>query len=767
MKQQINIKILLLLFVLICALQSKEKLFSFVSSPDWHIGEAYIKSAEVIEKANRIQDSVLMDMKKYSPQFIMIAGDLIDGDFKGHWYHVSNTYNSKVINQIHKDADICYGGLKKKFSEHGITTIIAAVGDHEVGDNDWGVNSVKSHAVKDYRAAFQKHFLQTPQGTWLYPDNIGSVAPRPTGTLYEGTSYAVKFQNLLVISIDQYRQDSPTKKLNNRTGTIIPDVEGKHLEWFENILKAARSDPSIKFMIVQGHAPIIGPVRKKSSSGMLFEKKEQSSLWQLMKAYNVDLYFAGEVHTHTASKEANSNLVQLVHGAMAGNENSYNYIVTDVFDNKLELTLRIEKFDQSKPYFVNAGTLTIDKSGAQPSITATGELSLVDPKGLIIHYDFESAQIAINYGYFGQKFYNGTPVGVTQTTGVLGKAYSFNGNAKTTTFGEHPIGEAEPRTISTWVKLNTINEGTISGSGKTLKNINGVYDFRANNGKLRLYINAGNNKRFAEANQNTIKINDNVWHHVGLVLPGKSKNKLSQVLFYIDGKEYSASTSNPNAAIYTHAGMAPYVIGKAFKSNGPGFVGHIDDYGLWSSALNPAMMSALYHVVSETSLKYNVHDMDQLFALYRNRSNCVVTIDQRDWQFKQGLTGSPGRLISYGNNGYHLILDNSGNGLATVTSSTTIDQFNKCHISQVSTNSKHNSIVIKFSLNQVTHITCDLFNLQGRKLMPLIQNRLKSGVYTFNINAIQTNGTLIPNGMYIVILKGDAINLSFPLPISW
>ncbi len=76
--------------------------------------------------------------------------------------------------------------------------------------------------------------------------------------------------------------------------TCTVDGDGKHLEWFENILRKGRDDPSIRHIIVQAHLPIIQTVQRVKCSGQFFDYGEQSIFWNLMNEYKVDLYLAGE-----------------------------------------------------------------------------------------------------------------------------------------------------------------------------------------------------------------------------------------------------------------------------------------------------------------------------------------------------------------------------------------------------------------------------------------------------------------------------------------
>ena len=70
------------------------------------------------------------------------------------------------------------------------------------------------------------------------------------------------------------------------------DLRGQHLTWFENVLKTAQNDESIKHIFVESHAPILQPVRKVRCSGQFLDNAEKSKFWKLMEKYGVDLYFA-------------------------------------------------------------------------------------------------------------------------------------------------------------------------------------------------------------------------------------------------------------------------------------------------------------------------------------------------------------------------------------------------------------------------------------------------------------------------------------------
>ena len=79
------------------------------------------------------------------------------------------------------------------FKEGGYSTLLMAVGDHEMGDNPWPAGSAVARCQPQFREAFAKEFNVNPDGgRFLYEKKIGKAASRPLGTPYENTSYAYR-----------------------------------------------------------------------------------------------------------------------------------------------------------------------------------------------------------------------------------------------------------------------------------------------------------------------------------------------------------------------------------------------------------------------------------------------------------------------------------------------------------------------------------------------------------------------------------------------
>ncbi len=187
-----------------------------------------------------------------------------------------------------------------------------------------------------------------------------------------------------IITVDTLNQPDPNRNAGKH-GSVQSEVVDAHLEWLEEELLMAERDPKITNVIVQGHAPVLQPVRKRSSSGMLLDKGQNSPFWQVMKKHGVDLYLAGEVHDVTASRDETT--VQISHGGIIGYQRYASFLVGTVYSDSIELNVKansmapmwqkkgplwqltrnrpareVEIFDD----YVQRGRLTIEKSGESP-----------------------------------------------------------------------------------------------------------------------------------------------------------------------------------------------------------------------------------------------------------------------------------------------------------------------------------------------------------------------------------------------------------------
>jgi hypothetical protein len=167
---------------------------------------------------------------------------------------------------------------------------------------------------------------------------------------------------------------------------IAPDharirVDRQELRWLAGVLRQAQRD-GVRWTIVQGHVPILEPVRSRGSSELHYPGGARSRLWRLFERYGVDIYLCGEVHDTTATTQ--DGIVQLAHGG-AFQFGLTTYALLDIHDDRIDVTLRdyavrvrdardhsrlwetvrsgLEKWVRVDPDPVTIGTLTLNWSG--------------------------------------------------------------------------------------------------------------------------------------------------------------------------------------------------------------------------------------------------------------------------------------------------------------------------------------------------------------------------------------------------------------------
>lgn len=316
---------------------------------------------------------ILKSVKAENPDFLVVAGDLVMGE-----WHVNK--DRKGIEGIRHFADRYYPAWKNRLEAHGLKWY-AGIGDHELGDNSWHYKGALE-MVAEYKKQFREHLGMPLNG----PEHM------------KGTAFWWRHKNVVFVSVDLF------EKGKSNQGVIRAGVTGKQLEWLKGVLK---KNEDADHKIVMGHAPCLGPVRKWSSSGLMVVGGRESEFWQAMDANGVDLYLCGEVHAITCTER--DGVQQVAHGGLIGYNTRTNYMVVDVYDDRLELTIKeidmvpsgkklwqphnnrpLEKVDITpaikKRGFIPVGKLTIDKSGKKKT--------------------FEKPQ-----GYFLKKFDTSTEVG--------------------------------------------------------------------------------------------------------------------------------------------------------------------------------------------------------------------------------------------------------------------------------------------------------------------------------------------------------------------
>ncbi len=586
----------------------KDASWRFISLADWHSAEKHImrdrdkgldaKIAEDIATIKRIK-------RGFGGELILLPGD----SNGGHWDTPKFIKKFKpgltVEQSILQAGKLCYQGMIDVFMQGGYDTLIMAVGDHELGDNPWPAGSDVSRCQGQFRDVFAKAFNYTANGvTFKYSQKIGAADSRPIGTKYQDTSYAYQYKNVLFVTVDAFHQEDYQTKIGEQ-GSVTGTVVGRHLQWLESVLSEARKIASIKHILVQSHLPVIYPVRKVSSSGMLFDEGVDSTFWKLLRKYDVDLYFAGEVHANTVTKDPDSDLLQVV---TRGNFFS-NFQTVDVSDDRIEMTLYRHFGEKtSEGEFRVAGKLRVDKSGPATSIEASGELTLLEPKSRLLHFTFEEDfahvdrpingvsekknnfivdgtqchRTLANSGSFGPQ-YDALHHHVEIVPGKNGNAGRFSQDSRMAAFAMGPLqgGHAISYALSfkTQSTDNQILINTAKIWGKSRKNFLNLY---LNNGIATVAIS---DTKMLSAK--TAKLNDGQWHHIKISMP-HDHCKLSQLIVEVDDKVADASLTGRDGEVRVSQDMRFTVGGKGYSAKAmkmipvSNYSGLIDDVSLWA-----------------------------------------------------------------------------------------------------------------------------------------------------------------------------------------
>lgn len=304
MKPRPEIFIVLLFSILFCSCQSREtdqegNSWTFVSMPDFINVDCDYPQPGWEDALSYILESV----KKEKPDFLVVAGDLVMGEWDGP------EWNDK--DSITKYSNRYYSAWINRMNDHGLK-FYAAIGDHEIGDNDWPTQK-RFEAVSLYKEAFAKNLKMPENG----PAHM------------KGTAFWWRHKDVLFISTDIFEEGK------SRNGLIKLGVTGEQLSWLKNVLE---ENADVAHKIVVGHAPILGPVRKWSSSALMIPGGRDSEFWQTMKEYDVDAYLCGEVHAITCTER--DGIMQIAHGGLIGYNTRTNYMVVHVSRDKIDFEIK-------------------------------------------------------------------------------------------------------------------------------------------------------------------------------------------------------------------------------------------------------------------------------------------------------------------------------------------------------------------------------------------------------------------------------------------
>jgi hypothetical protein len=267
--------------------------WTFVSMPDFlNVDTTYPQPGW-----EETLDYVLKAVKAENPDFVLVPGDLV----MGRWWSED---------KIAQYAALYYPAWIERMEAHGLK-FYPGIGDHEIGDNPWPPD--RAGLVPAFKRAFRDYLKMPLNG----PEHM------------KGTAYYFVHKNTLFVSVDVFEQGQ------GEQGEIVAQVKGEQLTWLRKTLEA---HPDVYHIVVMGHTPILGPVRRNLTSALMLEEGRRSPFWRTMVICGVDLYLCGEVHAITCIER--DRIQQVVHGGLFGYGPKVNYLVAHVSLETIELELK-------------------------------------------------------------------------------------------------------------------------------------------------------------------------------------------------------------------------------------------------------------------------------------------------------------------------------------------------------------------------------------------------------------------------------------------
>jgi hypothetical protein len=607
--------------------QANETSWNFLVIADPHFAERFaVEPGTSSDRYKMFYDTLSYIHKTYEGDLILIPGDTNGGRWDTDSYRNKHYYpgmNKKKIVEI--AGKNCFSTIRTLFENAGWKKIFIAIGDHEIGDNDWLPGSDKVNLLPTFRKAFvDAMYRDYDTGYYMYLKKIGNAPSTPWGSDFQYTSFSYVHKNVLFITIDEFvlkgqQEYFDRAKGMGGNGVVTGAVEqGAHLNWFISVLKAGRKNSKIKHIIVQGHLPVLQTVRKARSSSMFFDGYENSAFWNAMIDYNVDLYFAGEVHSFTADKELSNNLVQIV-----SSSNRFNaFLNVEVSDSGLRIASHIKEVSSAMQYS-EAGIVLIDKREASNTVvSSSGILEIRDHQLPIIHYNFEALSTIAdrpvwlmkekdsdddfvelfhvngvevrdslpNNGTFGQ-FYDAQVADVALVEGIYGDhAGFFNSQSVMATFAMGPLAGGQVVSVAMWVK-------TLAKKEMILFHYDHKFNGNSRDNIFSLTIAYGQPKLYSSSTsvlQPIIRnnLNDGKWHHIAVTMRSRSC-LLSEVLMYIDGRSVSLRVTNDDylyISTYGSLSIGGFGYSNTKQSEFPTwrlYEGAIDEIYVWDRRIRP------------------------------------------------------------------------------------------------------------------------------------------------------------------------------------
>ncbi|MBB6625862.1 metallophosphoesterase [Nocardioides sp. KIGAM211] len=330
-------------------LRPRRGAFTFVSTPDFFNGD--VADLSVLPTwdggANSVNsswetaiDTCLGAVAAHRPDAVFVAGDLVEG----HWNIDSD--DRRLFGKVSQGSDpvslagcrsaitaagdVYYGYYRRLFADRGLR-LYPALGDHEIlddrfaedVDDRWspsghltegphaGEPDNRWHLVPHAKEVWARHFTRTSGGGHRFSN-------RPRGSAAEDTAYAVDLgPHLTLVTVDVFR---------HHPGGVEMGLDQVQLAWLRDTVRTAKRAGRV--VIVQGHAPLVRPVRTFSTGGLHVSGGEHSALYRALADTGADFYFCGEVHDTTVVAGRGRGPIQISHGSVF--RAAFNYLVGQV-----------------------------------------------------------------------------------------------------------------------------------------------------------------------------------------------------------------------------------------------------------------------------------------------------------------------------------------------------------------------------------------------------------------------------------------------------
>jgi hypothetical protein len=188
---------------------------------------------------------------------------------------------------------------------------------------------------------------------------------------------------------------------------------------------------------------------------------------------------------------------------------------------------------------------------------------------------------------------NGTDTSITYSAGKISNGADLNASSDKIAVATNANLEMAAQSWSFWIKTSdaTSNVNVISRyEDATKRSFRSILNNTAGEISFAWYDTSNNNT----ALDNTSDINDGAWHHIVAVCDTDGSDLRTAI--YVDSSQVgtTATHAGSTTSIKTTGG-ASVAFGGGNGIDASGFVGMLDEIGLWSRALTSAEVTELYN----------------------------------------------------------------------------------------------------------------------------------------------------------------------------